>query len=365
MVTLGGVVTTLAGSTAGFTDGTGTGALFNSPRGMATDTSGNAFVTDYTNNRIRKITLGIYSTPAIGGVCRTVAWNGVRWVAGGEGANRLAYSSNGINWTVSSSGNGTIFGTCQIVSWNGSIWLAGGQGRNIFAYSADGITWYSTTNGNSMFTLCRSISWNGSLWFAGGDGTNRLASSTDGLTWTASTSGNGIIATSCYSIAWNGSKWVAAGDKLAYSSDGTTWILASGTTPTISYAVAWNGSTWIVGGTGTTMVYSSDGTSWSSGNSIFDTLCQVVASRRVLPYIGITEYAPVAGLSGLDTTISGITNITFFPAFLSAPSVTATIIGTTPGFIIVSEIRTTGFTVRTYNISGTPTSYSFSWNARI
>jgi hypothetical protein len=84
-----------------------------------------------------------------------------------------------------------------------------------------------------------------------------------------------------------------------------------------------------------------------------------------LPYIGITEYAPVAGLSGFGATISGITNITFFPAFLSAPNVTATIIGTTPGFIIVSEIRTTEFTVRTYNISGTPTSYSFSWNARI
>jgi hypothetical protein len=102
------------------------------------------------------------------------------------------------------------------------------------------------------------------------------------MTWTASASGNGIISTSCYSVASNGSLWVAAGDKLAYSNDGTTWTVASGTTPTTSYAVAWNGNIWIAGGIGTIMVYSTNGVNWYPINSVFDTMCQAVATRRVM-----------------------------------------------------------------------------------
>ena len=58
-------VTTLAGSSSGNTDATGTSATFNYPKGITTDGT-NLYVADYSNHRIRKIVIstGVVTTLA-------------------------------------------------------------------------------------------------------------------------------------------------------------------------------------------------------------------------------------------------------------------------------------------------------------
>ena len=88
MITSVGVVSTLAGSGLGYTNGTGTAASFNQPVGVAVDASGNVYVADYGNNLIRKIT----ST----GVVTTLAGSGLSGNTNGTGTTARFNGPDGV-----------------------------------------------------------------------------------------------------------------------------------------------------------------------------------------------------------------------------------------------------------------------------
>ena len=67
-----GIITTVAGDgTRGFggDNGPATSAQFDNPRSLATDTSGNLYIADAFNNRIRKVSNGVITTIAGSGTC--------------------------------------------------------------------------------------------------------------------------------------------------------------------------------------------------------------------------------------------------------------------------------------------------------
>jgi hypothetical protein len=72
-------------------------------------------------------------------------------VAGGLGANPVAYTYDGKNWqsakSVPSSGKLFADGSCNALGWNGSVWVAAGTGESALAYSSDGINWNTDVTG--------------------------------------------------------------------------------------------------------------------------------------------------------------------------------------------------------------------------
>ena len=102
-ITPAGVVTTLAGSSKGYADGTGTAAKFSSPSGVAVDASGNVYVADMNNHRIRKITpAGVVTTLAGSGSYRIVAG---KYVSDADGTGTAAEFNAPNGLAVDASGN--------------------------------------------------------------------------------------------------------------------------------------------------------------------------------------------------------------------------------------------------------------------
>ena len=125
-----GIVSTLAGSTsAGYADGTGSAAQFNSPQAIALDSSGNLFVGDLQNYRIRKIAVN-------SGTVTTFAGTGSIGYSDGPGQlQQFPYTSG-----IAVDKDGAVYVSDHVYNNIRSISSDGSQITNIVgvSYSAPG-----------------------------------------------------------------------------------------------------------------------------------------------------------------------------------------------------------------------------------
>ena len=150
-ITSAGVVTTLAGSgSQGSANGTGASASFYSPYGLAVDTSGNVYVADSFNHKIRKITSA--------GVVTTLAGSGSQGSADGTGTAASFLNPNGVS--VDASGNVYVADTYNLkirkISSTGVVTTIAGSGSqgstdgaaNVASFNNPFSVAYDATTGN-------------------------------------------------------------------------------------------------------------------------------------------------------------------------------------------------------------------------
>ena len=133
-VTPGGIISTYAGNgTRGYSGdgGPATSASLNQPYGVAVDTSGNLYIADRNNNRIRQVSPN--------GIITTVAGNGTAGFSGDGGAAATAMLNGPLAVTVDSAGNfyisDTLNNRIRKVS-SGNITTVAGSG--VSNYAGDG-----------------------------------------------------------------------------------------------------------------------------------------------------------------------------------------------------------------------------------
>lgn len=140
-----GPVTTVAGSVEGFADGVGANAKFNTPSGLAIDSSGSLYVADTGNNRIRKV------TPE--GSVSTVAGDGTSGYQDGPAASARFAGPLGV--TVNARGEIYVADTyndrIRKISPDGQVSTIAGAGRTGFLDGASGSAQFDTPS--SIATL--------------------------------------------------------------------------------------------------------------------------------------------------------------------------------------------------------------------
>ena len=190
----GGIISTVAGSASGFNNGgfsgdggPATSSLLNWPAGLAVDSSGDLFIADFNNNRIRKV--------AASGIITTVAGSGATGHANGK------FSGDGGPAT-----SATLAGPVGIaVDSSGNLFIADTYNSRIRKVSATGIITTVAGNGNLSFSGDGGPATAASLFYPEGvavDGSGNLFIADNYNQRIRKVSTNGIITT----VAGNGTQ---------------------------------------------------------------------------------------------------------------------------------------------------------------
>ena len=176
MISPSGIVSTLAGSgVAGFADGFGSSAQFNNPIGIAIDKNGDLYVADETNHRIRKVTrAGLVSTiagsvagfiegPSANARFRTprgvaVTDNGTLYVSDFSNNRIRIISPSGIVSTLAGSDEGNINGTGSSARFNRPWGMSIGPNGDIFVADSGNSTIRRVTPAGQVTTYAGTVS---------------------------------------------------------------------------------------------------------------------------------------------------------------------------------------------------------------
>ncbi len=130
-------VTTLAGSSTGYMDGTGTGARFNSPTGLSISPDGQSlYLADYLGHRIRKVNLSNNAVTTIAGNGTGGATDGIGSSAQFFAPTGLAQSSDGLYLYIADNGNSLIR---RITLATNEVTTIAGDGNFAFANNSNGL----------------------------------------------------------------------------------------------------------------------------------------------------------------------------------------------------------------------------------
>ncbi len=158
--TNGNINTIVGNGTAGYNgDGSlGPAAELNNPAGLALDNNGNLFIADFNNNLIRKVNLstGIISTIAGNGTSTSSGDNGPALGAGLFGPQGVAVDSQGNVYVAESRGN-----KIRKVTPNGAISTIAGTG--VAAFGGDGAV---ATQANLSFPNGVAVDSNGNVYIS-------------------------------------------------------------------------------------------------------------------------------------------------------------------------------------------------------
>ena len=206
---------------------------------------------------------------------KPIAYGNNIWVLGGSkisSNNNVIYSTDGNVWANS---NSTLSSNCHAVIFANNMFVAGGNGTNTMAYSTNGSTWTAITS-NVPTSYCYGIAYGNSTWVAVGDGTSRISYSSNGTSWTGISNPFGGNGTG-HGVAYGNGVFVAmSGDgtyKIIYSANGSSWTGVTLPTEFTNYSFSsinslkFNGTYFIIASGGPMMIYSSDGITWMYGNN--------------------------------------------------------------------------------------------------
>ena len=315
-ITLGGLVTTVAGSsTLGYADAVGTQARFRNPISLSIDPLGNFYLVDQLSY-MRKITpsgevsrfytgftrvyhacvdkygnlfIGEYDQHVVKKFPAVAYYDATMSIAKTSSSTITANTITNSNLYLTETATTKIDIARQKIPMLVAI---GGNDNSkperMIQYSTDdGLTWKNAISGGFKQQGMSGVLYNGSMWVAVGQngGAGNIQWSMDGINWNyALSESNSSFA---IAVGWNGKMWLVSNQLgvnsssalntyfLQYSYDGKNWSRINGFTNqfrTNSFAWSDNLGLWVaVGesgyGTLTTLQWSTDGFTWNNATS--------------------------------------------------------------------------------------------------